>query len=90
MAEFDSFRIEPLNSSNWGSFEQLFGEKGACGNCWCMYFRLPKSEFEEGKIDSGNKLKMKTLVEANLPTGIIVFTKIYRLLGVLLRQEKII
>jgi GNAT superfamily N-acetyltransferase len=64
--------FEPLTKANWQKFEQLFGEKGACGNCWCMYYRLSKSEFNEGKIDNGNKDKMKDLVWENKPTGILV------------------
>ena len=63
--------FEPLTKTNWQKFEQLFGEKGACGNCWCMYYRLPKSEFDEGKTDNGNKDKMKELVWDNKPTGML-------------------
>jgi GNAT superfamily N-acetyltransferase len=69
----DELTFEPLKKSNWPKFEQLFGEKGACGNCWCMYYRLPKSEFNEGKINSGNKEKMKELVWENKPTGMLAF-----------------
>ena len=47
--------IEPLSKANWAKFVQLFGEKGACGNCWCMYYRLSKADYKEGKADGGNK-----------------------------------
>ena len=63
--------FEPLSKKNWGKFVQLFGAKGACGNCWCMYFRLKKAEFDEGKHDDGNKESMKELVWDDMPTGII-------------------
>jgi GNAT superfamily N-acetyltransferase len=65
--------FEPLTKANWPKLEQLFGEKGACGNCWCMYYRLSKSEFNEGKINNGNKDKMKDLVWGNKPTGMLAF-----------------
>ena len=65
--------FEPLTRSNWNKFVQLFGEKGACGNCWCMYYRLSKSDFQEGKADKGNKNAMKDLVWADKPAGIIGF-----------------
>jgi len=58
---------------NWGQFIQLFGDKGACGNCWCMYYRLNKSEFKEGKVEDGNKNAMKDLVCENKPVGILGF-----------------
>jgi GNAT superfamily N-acetyltransferase len=63
--------VEPLTKDNWGKFEELFGEKGACGNCWCMYYRLPKPEFVEGKHNGGNKNKKKELVWNSKPTGIL-------------------
>ena len=63
--------VEPLTKSNWGKFEELFGEKGACGNCWCMFFRLPPTEFVEGKVDNVNKAKKKELVWQGKPTGIL-------------------
>ena len=67
----DELTVEPLSKKNWGKFVQLFGERGACGNCWCMYFRLKKDEFTEGKQDDGNKDRMKELVWAGEPTGIL-------------------
>lgn len=65
--------FEPLNESNWFKFVQLFGEKGACGDCWCMYYRLSKSDFLEGKQEGGNKEAMRKLVQENQPTGILGF-----------------
>jgi len=65
--------FEPLTRMNWGQFIQLFGDKGACGNCWCMYYRLNKSEFKEGKVEDGNKNAMKDLVCENKPVGILGF-----------------
>jgi GNAT superfamily N-acetyltransferase len=65
--------FEPLSVKNWHSFADLFGNKGACGNCWCMYYRLKKQEFTEGKSDDGNKRAMQALVEAGRPTGVLGF-----------------
>ena len=65
--------FEPLSRGNWNKFVQLFGDKGACGNCWCMSFRLTKNEFEEGKQNGGNKNAMKEIVFAERPTGMLGF-----------------
>jgi GNAT superfamily N-acetyltransferase len=67
----EELTFEPLTNKNWNKFVQLFGERGACGNCWCMYFRLPKNEFVEGKQDDGNKERMHEMVRDNVPTGIL-------------------
>lgn len=66
-------RFEPLTIDNWAKFVQLFGEKGACGNCWCMYYRLRKKPFEEGKRDGGNRAAMKGLVWSGQPAGLLAF-----------------
>lgn len=67
----DQLSFEPLEKKNWDKFVQLFGDKGACGNCWCMYYRLGKSAFREGKADDGNKMAMKNIVWANKPAGLL-------------------
>lgn len=69
----DQLSFEPLQKKNWGKFLELFGKKGACGNCWCMYYRLNRSDFQEGKTDDGNKMAMKNIVWKDKPTGILGF-----------------
>lgn len=66
-------RFEPLSSANWGEFVKLFGEKGACGNCWCMYYRLSNVDFAKGKVNDGNKNAIKQLVFNDRPTGLLGF-----------------
>ena len=69
----DELTFAPLTAANWAAFTMLFGAKGACGNCWCMSFRLKKADFEEGKTDDGNKERMHALVRENKPTGLMAF-----------------
>ena len=69
----EQLTFEPLTRNNWGHFVELFGSKGACGNCWCMYYRLTKTDFREGKSDDGNKNAMKEIVWENKPAGILGF-----------------
>jgi len=65
-------RFEQLTSSTWKQFESLMGEKGGCGNCWCMFFRLPYNTFQANKPE-GNKKIMKQLVNKGEPQGLIAF-----------------
>jgi GNAT superfamily N-acetyltransferase len=67
----DALKYEPVTIRNWDKCVQLFGDRGACGNCWCMYYRLSKSDFDEGKSNDGNKNSMKELVWMNKPVGIL-------------------
>ncbi len=72
-APWNDIRILPLTPGTWEPFTRLFGEKGACGNCWCMYYRLSNTDFREGKQHNGNREAMKTLVMKGAPTGLIAF-----------------
>jgi GNAT superfamily N-acetyltransferase len=60
---------------NWHMFLELFGEKGACGSCWCMFYRLSNSDFKEGKKNYGNRESMKKLVRQKKPAGILAISK---------------
>ena len=64
--------FEPLTIDRWDDFEKLFGPRGACGGCWCMYWRLIHSEFERNKGDM-NKRAMKRLVKSGEVPGIIAY-----------------
>jgi GNAT superfamily N-acetyltransferase len=35
-------RIRAVGPSDRGTIEDLFGARGACAGCWCMYWRLPR------------------------------------------------
>lgn len=63
--------FQPLTLSNWGLFEELFGKNGACGNCWCMYYRLSPVAFKEGKFEDGNRNAMKEIVAEGRPAGVL-------------------
>lgn len=59
-----NLEIHALDASMWSDFEALFGEKGGCGGCWCMSWRLKRSVFERQK-GNVNNFAMKSLVEQN-------------------------
>ena len=64
--------FKPLSKNNWEDFVELFGSNGACGGCWCMWWRLNHAEYKKNQ-GSGNKKKMHKLVLGNIPTGIIAY-----------------
>jgi GNAT superfamily N-acetyltransferase len=62
--------IRPLTIDLWPDFEDLFGKKGACRGCWCMYWRIGSSYRGRG---SANKKAFKRIVEAGPPPGLLAF-----------------
>ncbi len=64
--------VRPLTPSRWPHFETLFGDNGACGGCWCMYWRLPRKQFTAGKY-AGNRDAMRALVAAGARPGLLAY-----------------
>ena len=64
--------VRPLEKSDWPAIEALFGERGACGGCWCMAWRRPGREWEKHK-GASNKRAFKRLVTGGKAQGILAF-----------------
>jgi len=71
-AKISKLEFHPLTPERWRDFEALFGERGACGGCWCMWQRLKRSQYETQK-GARNKRAMKRLVEDGHMPGIIAY-----------------
>jgi hypothetical protein len=64
--------FHPLTPERWHDLEQLFGPRGACGGCWCMWWRIPRARFEQQK-GVQNKLSLKALVDSGSVPGILAY-----------------
>ena len=64
--------IHPLSKRRWSDFTRLFGAKGACGGCWCMWWRLSAKEFEDRKGEK-NRRAMKRIVDAGRVPGLLAY-----------------
>jgi len=67
-----SVTTHPLDKSRWDDLVELFGERGACGGCWCMSWRLSHADYEKGK-GASNKRALKKLVDHNEPLGVLAY-----------------
>src|SRR4051812_7931684 len=41
--------FHPATPERWADVEMLFGPRGACGGCWCMWPFLRGEEYARGK-----------------------------------------
>jgi GNAT superfamily N-acetyltransferase len=64
------FAAYPLTAERWPDLEALFGPRGACGGCWCMAWRLARSQFERQK-GQGNQRDFRAIVEAGAAPGLL-------------------
>jgi len=72
MASTPTLKVRPLTPSRWKDLEELFGERGACGGCWCMWWRLKRSEFEMRKGEE-NKRALKRIVDSGEIPGLLAY-----------------
>ena len=63
----------PVTPDRWHDLEKLFGERGACAGCWCMYWRMARSEFK-AKSGAGTKRALKKLVASGHTPGLLAYT----------------
>jgi len=71
-AKNSKLEFHPLTPERWYDFETLFGERGACGGCWCMWWRIPRSQYEKQK-GAKNKKAIKHLVDGGHTPGILAY-----------------
>jgi GNAT superfamily N-acetyltransferase len=62
----------PVTAGRWDDLETLFGARGACGGCWCMWWRLKRSDFEQQKGEA-NREALHALVSAGHVPGILAY-----------------
>src|SRR5262245_35042174 len=66
------FTFHPLTPDRWEDLETLFGPRGACAGCWCMYWRLKRSEYVAGSGD-GNRRAFRKIVRGGEVPGILAY-----------------
>lgn len=71
--EESSIQFVPATPDRWKDVEALFGAKGACGGCWCMTWRLSRSEFNRQKGE-GNRSALRSLVESGAVPGVLALS----------------
>jgi GNAT superfamily N-acetyltransferase len=63
--------IRPLTPERWSALEDLFGKRGACNGCWCMYWRIG-SAYRRRQSEQ-NKAALREIVKRGRPPGLLAF-----------------
>jgi GNAT superfamily N-acetyltransferase len=64
--------MHPVTPDRWSDLERLFGARGACGGCWCMWWRLSRAEFGARKGDK-NKRTLRRIVASGSEPGVLAY-----------------
>lgn len=63
--------VRPLTPDLWPALEDLFGRKGACNGCWCMYWRIGSAYRRTPR--ERNKAAFHDVVKTGPPPGLLAF-----------------
>ncbi len=69
---FNDLQIKPLARDTWSAFEELFGSKGACAGCWCMFWHLKRSEYDAARGDGTHQMMFSRVENGETP-GLLAF-----------------
>lgn len=72
MNEPAPYEFHPLTPERWPDLEALFGPRGACAGCWCMYWRLRRADFDAQKGDP-NRLNFMAIVKSGEVPGLLAY-----------------
>lgn len=64
-----SVEIVPLTPERWPQLAELFGEKGACAGCWCMFPRLTTPEWKAAHAT--NRRSFQRIVRSGSVPGLL-------------------
>lgn len=63
--------VRPVSAKLWPALEDLFGERGACAGCWCMYWRIGAAYRKRESSD--NRRDFHAVVSEGPPPGMLAF-----------------
>lgn len=63
--------IAPLTPALWPALEDLFGPRGACSGCWCMYWRIGAAYRK--RPEKENRDAFRQVVRSGPPPGLLAF-----------------
>ncbi len=66
------YYCQPLTKENWIAFVELFGQHGAYGGCWCMFFRETSKQYKENSGERNKELMHDLVIKEN-QTGLLAF-----------------
>ena len=72
MSEPLPLSFHPLKRNLWTDFEELFGPRGACAGCWCMYWKLRGKAYDEARGYETRQMH-KSIVDSGVVTGLLAY-----------------
>lgn len=68
----EELSIKPIKRNLWPDLEELFGLNGACGGCWCMFWKLRGKAYDVSRGSAARQMH-KSLVDGGTVTGLLAY-----------------
>lgn len=68
----ETVRYAPLTPANWADFEKLFGANGACGGCWCTWWRISRADYNRLSYDDKKNITRTNVHSGKVP-GLLAY-----------------
>ena len=72
MPKLPRLEIHPVTPDRWPDFEALFGVRGACAGCWCMWWKMKRSDFDR-QHGEGTKKAQKKIIQSGQVPGLLAY-----------------
>lgn len=63
----------PVGPDLWPALERLFGDKGACGGCWCQHWRIGEGDDWDEVKGAEARRRLESQVRSGEALGVIAF-----------------
>ena len=67
-----ALRVEPATPARWPDVEALFGENGACGGCWCRFWKQDGAQYRAGKGAPNRRALRRSVLDGEVP-GLLAY-----------------
>jgi GNAT superfamily N-acetyltransferase len=67
-----ALEFHPVTPERWQDLETLFGKNGAYSGCWCVWWRISRSEFGK-QVGQGNREALKAIVDSGEVPGLLAY-----------------
>ncbi len=64
--------FRPATPDRWADLEALFGSNGACGGCWCQFWKQSPAEYRAGKGETNRRLLRRSVKRGERP-GLLAY-----------------
>jgi GNAT superfamily N-acetyltransferase len=64
--------FRPATPDRWADLEALFGKNGACGGCWCQFWKQSNSEYRAGTGEANHAAFRRSVKRGEVP-GLLAY-----------------